>query len=269
MEAKVFHSPTAQDRSVCVALQAGFGFLEQRQTRVVGFVGDVTNESPDGNPVPPARVGMEKASLDGFGQTFACSHPGGWAGKAVESPNQETAKDWQAAKKDSFGNVSGGKGCGVEKNDFFDALGPVSEGGQANGSTPIMNDELDALDFKVIQQVDDILGMPFQVISVIGEGRFVRKSASDVVGGNAAGLRSEPKNQIAIKIGPSGISVKKENGGLIALPFVQIVHGRADLGFEGFPVERVRFFDRVRCLQGLTENMMLERPLPMPRREHG
>ena len=88
-----------------------------------------------------------------------------------------------------LGTLPGGKGCGVEKNDFFDELRPVSEGGQANGSTPIMNDELDALDFKVIQQVDDILGMPFQVISVIGEGRFVRKSASDVVGGNAAGLR--------------------------------------------------------------------------------
>ena len=133
------------------------------------------------------RVRVEKASLDGFGQTFACSHPGGWAGKAVESPNQETAKDGQAAKKDSLGHLSGGKGCGVEKNDFLDALRPVSEGGQANGS-PIMNDELDTLDFKVIQQVDDVLGMSSEVITVFGEGRFVRKSASDVVGGNATGF---------------------------------------------------------------------------------
>ena len=76
----------------------------------------------------------------------------------------------------------------------------------------------------MIQQVDDILGMPSQVISVIGEGRFVRKSASDVIGGNAAGLRSEPKNQFAVKKGPSGIPMKKENGGFAALPFVQIVH---------------------------------------------
>ena len=53
MEAKVFHSPTAQDRSVRIAIQTGFGFFEQGETRVIGFVGNVPNESPDGNPVPP------------------------------------------------------------------------------------------------------------------------------------------------------------------------------------------------------------------------
>ena len=135
---------------------------------------------------------MEKASLDGFGKTFARSHPSGGSGKAVESANQETAEDGQTAKKNSFGDVSGGKGCGIEKNDFLDSLRPVSEGGQANGSAPIMDDELDAPDFKVIQQIDDILGMPSQIISVIGKGGLVGKSASDVVGDDAAMSAAKP-----------------------------------------------------------------------------
>ena len=83
-----------------------------------------------------------------------------------------------------------------------------------------MNDELDTLDFKVIKQIDYVLGMSSQVIRGGGKRRFVGKSASDVIGRNTAGFRAELKNQFAIKIGPCGIPMKKENGGFGALPFV-------------------------------------------------
>ena len=87
-----------------------------------------------------------------------------------------------------------------------------------------MNDEPDPVYLKVIEQVGDVFGMSLQVIIVIGEGRLVRKPASNVIRRNAPGFGAERKNQVAVEIGPSGIPMKKENRGIIALPCVQIVH---------------------------------------------
>lgn len=156
MKAKVFHSPTGHGGRLGVSIQALFGFRKKGHAWVVRFVGDVPYKSPYGNAVLPVVVRKQESFLDFRGERLLDSHSGCRAGEAIQSANQEAPDNRQPAEKYSGWYVSRGECRRIEKDDFLDPFGHVPECRKANCTAPVMNDEPDAIDSKMVYQGKDV-----------------------------------------------------------------------------------------------------------------
>ena len=156
MKAKVLHSPTGHDGRLGVLIQALFGFRKKRHAWVVGFVGDVPHKPPDGNAVRPVVVWKKESFLYCRCERLLDGHSCCRAGEPIQSANQEAPDNRQPAEKYSDWYVSRWECRRIEKDDFLDSFGHVSECGKANCPAPVMNDEPNAIDSKIVHQGKDV-----------------------------------------------------------------------------------------------------------------
>jgi len=150
-EAEVLHPPDDAGRFVPQLVEI---FRDRSQCRV-GWVfrvhGDVPHKLVNGETIAVAAVGQEIALLDVGRESAGGRHEQCRAKKTIEVLVDTAADDGLAAQVDAPGDFFRGKGGGVGQDDAFDPVWVVNGEFHAYGTTPVMGEQTDFVDFERIE----------------------------------------------------------------------------------------------------------------------
>lgn len=152
---------------------------------MVVFVWNVLDEAIHADAISPRVVGQKEAFANSTGKRFGDGHAGGEASEGVAPTDEEGADQGKPAKEDAAGDARVEKGGGVEEDEAFYAIRFVSEGREADGTAPIVDDKPDSLHAKVVEQAAEVVDVGGEVVGKGVVGRLVREAAAQMIGNDA------------------------------------------------------------------------------------
>ena len=149
-------------------------------------------------------------------------HSDGGSGEQVEALHSDFSKNGGAANANSQRAATACEGSRVEEHESLKSGRHVHGGPHADGPAPIVSEERYFLQFQLLderRQISDPTGEAEIVFAVL---RFVRESATDVVGHNHPIAIAKCRYEVAPVEGPGGVAVDHEQRWPTSL--VEVMH---------------------------------------------
>ena len=220
-EAPIFHSPVDLHGEVLEGGKFLFDGSEGVPTGVVGIQGDVFDKPGGGDPVGVVVVRIDKALGNFLGESFFNGHGRCKSGKCVELADNELAVPRDFTNGNPQGDAFGTECRSVQNREGTDFVRVPGRPTETNRPTPVVDNEMDAIEFKFINQAIQIPDMVGQgVLVILG---LVRETATDVVRGDAAEtVARQLLDGITVEVGPCRVPVEEEHW--LPFPMVDIIY---------------------------------------------